>query len=79
MVFICDGMFLFEKVKAPLSTFGDVYNFLKQVVKSDCRVFFFATDLYQSNSIKYLKRKSRSMIGLLQMKRLETRLEIRNR
>ena len=36
---ICDGMFLFEKVKAPLSTFGDIYNFLKQVAKSNCRIF----------------------------------------
>ena len=60
---IYDGMVLFQKLPATLSTFGDVSDFLiKKFMKSSCRVCFFAF------FIKSLEMKSRSMIGLLRMK-----------
>ena len=64
-----DGMVLFQKLPATLSTFGDIYNFLiNKIVKGSCRIYFFETYYYLPNFIKSLERKNRSMIGLLQMK-----------
>ena len=64
-----DGMVLFQKLPATLSTFGDIYNFLiNKIEKGSCRIYFFETYYYLPNFIKSLERKNRSMIGLLQMK-----------
>ena len=66
---IYDGMVLFQKLPATLSTFGVVSDFLiKKIMKSSCRVCFFVTNYYLPNSIKSVEMKSRSMIGLLRMK-----------
>ena len=64
-----DGMVLFQKLPATLSTFGDIYDFLiNKIVKGSCRIYFFKTYYYLPNFIKSLERKNRSMIGLLRMK-----------
>ena len=61
-------MVLFQKLPATLSMFGNISDFLiNKIVKGSCRVCFFGTDHYVPNSIKSLERKSKSMIGLLQM------------
>ena len=63
---IYDEIVLFQKLPATLSTFGDSLDFLiNKIVKNSCGVYFFVTDYYLPNSIKSLKRKSRSMIYLL--------------
>ena len=66
---IYDGMVLLQKLPATLSMFGSISDFLiNRIVKCSCRVYFFMTGYYLPNYIKSLERKSRSMIGLLQMK-----------
>ena len=66
---IYDGMVLLQKLQATLSMFGSISDFLiNRIVKCSCRVCFFMASYYLPNYIKSLERKSRSMIGLLQMK-----------
>ena len=43
---IYDGMVLFQKLPATLSTFGDISDFLiNKIVKGSCRVCFFCDRL----------------------------------
>ena len=56
---IYDGMVLFQKLPATLSTFGNISDFLiNKIVKGSCRVYLFVTDYYLLNYIKSLERKS---------------------
>ena len=65
---ICDGMFLFEKHKLLCQRLAIYIISLNKLSKPTAEFFLFARDYYLPNSMKHLERKSRSMIGLLQIR-----------